>query len=173
MNIDSQEVRQPNLDSVSWNKSLRFRLLVVVALVSLFWGIAVTVSMFYIYQSRIEVEYKRNATEISRTIAAVLDGETIDRYLDTLIKDEEYERIRELLKTRQRETGAMFIYVSRFVEEGEVFVFDTDDDPEGQMDLGWSLSCGASRTMTCAFCLFSSGADRWNRMCIKRIGDGY
>ena len=117
-------------------KSLKFRLTAIVILISLFWSGATLAIVLYIYQNRIEAEYIRNALAISRIIASMVDGEDIDRYLLTMEKDEYYERVLEFMRIKKRETDAMFIYISRNVEGGEIFVFDADEDTEWQMGLG-------------------------------------
>jgi len=128
MEPEDIEITEParNKRSVKWNKSLRFRLTLIVVVVSLLWGIAVILSVGYIYQSRINSEYKQHTVEISKIVASMLSGEMIDHYLSTLTKDGEYDRIQNLLEILQRETGVMYIYVTKPVEDGEIFVFDTD-----------------------------------------------
>jgi len=134
MDNDEQiSARRDNV-TVKWNKSLRFRLTVIVVLVSLFWGIAVIVSVGYLYQNRIASEYTRTTVELSKIVASMVSGEMIDHYLSTLEKDDEYYRVSDLLKVLQQETGVMYIYISRPFEDGEIFIFDTDQ--EHHFDLG-------------------------------------
>ena len=122
--------------AIPWRKSLSFRLTVTLILTSLLTG---AVMMFFvndIYQRRIDNEYNRKATALSIIAANMLDGETVDRYLETLEKDEEYNRILEQLRVIQREFDVAFIVISRITEEREIFVFDTDEDVYGHMGLG-------------------------------------
>ncbi|MCL2678074.1 MAG: hypothetical protein FWE85_03370, partial [Clostridiales bacterium] len=123
----AEEANRQNEITVSWNKSLGFRLTMVVVLVSLFWGIAVMTSVAYIYRNRIDSEYTRSTAEIAKIVASMLDGEMIDHYLRTRETDDEYERILDLLRIMQRETGVAYIFVTRHTEEGEIYVFDTDE----------------------------------------------
>jgi diguanylate cyclase (GGDEF)-like protein len=120
--------KQKNEHFTSWNKALKFRLTVFVVLVSLFWGIAIMLSVFYIYQNRIEAEYRKNAITASKIAASMLRGGAIDHYLQTLEKDEEYERTLSFLKDLHKATGVTYIYITRPVPEGEIFIFDTDEE---------------------------------------------
>jgi sensor histidine kinase regulating citrate/malate metabolism len=117
-------------DSFPWYKSLRFRLTATVLVTSVFMGIAMLVALYIVDSERIDAEFSEKIRAISIITTAVVDGEMVDHYLETLEKDEEYERILELLRTKQRETGIAYISISRFTDDGELFVLDTDEDPE-------------------------------------------
>jgi diguanylate cyclase (GGDEF)-like protein len=119
-----------------WKKSLRFRLTAILVFISLVIGIVMMFFINYVYQSIIDTEYKNKAASTSKIAASALDGETIDRYVSTREKDEDYERVLEFLRVLQKESGVLYVYVSRHVEGGEIFVFDTDEDEEGCMELG-------------------------------------
>jgi diguanylate cyclase (GGDEF)-like protein/PAS domain S-box-containing protein len=123
-------------DSFPWYKSLRFRLTITVIITSLFMGIAMLVALYMIYNDRIEGEFSDKIRSLSIITAEIVDGETIDHYLETLEKDEEFYRILGLLRLMQRETGIAYISVSRFTDDGELFVFDTDESEDGHMGLG-------------------------------------
>jgi hypothetical protein len=127
--------------NVPWKKSIGLRLTVVLVVLSLFIGIGIMVFLTYIYQNRIDTEFKNRAVSISRIVASVLDGETIDRYLSTLEKDEDYELMLEYIRIHKRETKAAYIYVSRFTETEEIFVFDCtlDGGDEIRVELGESI----------------------------------
>jgi signal transduction histidine kinase/ActR/RegA family two-component response regulator len=117
-------------------KSIGFRLTVILIVLTLLIGIILVTFLAKVYQDRINFEYKNKAVSMARIIASMLDGETIDRYLLTLEKDEEYERLLELMRINQREMGMAYIYISRITETNEIFVFDSDEDEEGRVDLG-------------------------------------
>ena len=82
-------LKQPDKLFVSWKKSLRFRLTAIVVVLSLLAGIAMIVFLAYFYQNRIDMEYKNKAISMSKIAASLLDGETVDRYLWSLEKDDE------------------------------------------------------------------------------------
>jgi len=89
----------------------------------------------YSFQKRIDTYYIKSSVAISKIIASQLDAEKIDNYLETLEKDEEYERTLDYMRLTVRETDVLYIYVSKFVENGEIFVFDTDES-EDRLELG-------------------------------------
>ncbi|MDR3000195.1 MAG: response regulator [Fibromonadaceae bacterium] len=131
MRLEDQEKK-----NILWEKSIGFRLTVVLVALSLIVGISMLVFLTYVYQNRINAEFKNKAVSMSKIVASMVEGETIDRYLSTLEKDEEYERLLELMRVAQRETGTAYIYVSKIDETREIFVFDSDENEEGRMDLG-------------------------------------
>ena len=112
---------------VSWRKSLRFRLTLIFIIVQVLLGGVTMLGLSNIYQTRIEIEYMDKATIISKFIASLFDGEMIDWYLETLEADEEYARLLDIMRKTKEDADAEYIYISRIVEEGELFVFDTED----------------------------------------------
>jgi len=117
-------------------KSLKFRMTITMIITSLLIGAVMVFFLNHIYQRRIDVEYGNKVTALSNIVASMIDAETIDRYLSTLEKDGEYERILEHLRIQQREHGVAYIVISRIDTEGETFIFDTDTNEEGHIDLG-------------------------------------
>ncbi|MCL2078164.1 MAG: ATP-binding protein [Oscillospiraceae bacterium] len=117
-------------------KSLRFRLLIFDIILAILLNIIILFTLTYNHNRRIEREYISRSVATSRIAANVIGGETIDRYLDTLEKDEEYERTLEFLQLIQKENNVLYVYISRPVEDGELFVFDADEDEEERLDLG-------------------------------------
>ena len=124
---------------VPWKKSLRFRIMVRMAFVTLFTGAIMMVFMANIYQARIDYEFIFRAESIVKTTAYLLNAEDIDRYLLTGEKDDEYHRMLDLLRFKSQETGVRYITVSRIFENGETFVFDTDEDEVSHLDLGETI----------------------------------
>ena len=80
----------------------------------------------HMYEARINAEYIDKAAAVSKLIAAMVDGERVDRYLETLETDEEYERLLNIMWTLQEDAGVAYIYISRITPHGEIFVFDSD-----------------------------------------------
>jgi len=111
-------------------KSLRFRLSLFLIIAPLVLGMLLMFGLFNFYQDRLENEYANRAETISKTIATMLDGEMIDRYLSTRTKDEEYARVLSLMRVLQQEHDVMFVYIVNFDENGNVFVFDSDENLE-------------------------------------------
>ena len=113
-------------DKVAWQNSLRFRLAAILIILPLLLGGIMTIGMVYRFQQRIDDEYVSKATMVATFIGTLLDAEMIDHYLLTLEEDEAYEQILSVMRSIQEKTEVMYIYVSRHVENGEIFVFDTD-----------------------------------------------
>ena len=135
MDKDDQKVSKSKQST--GKKSLKLRLTAIIAIVPLLFGVFVIYFLYSFYQNRIDVEYKKKISEISKITASLLDGETVDRYLDTLEKDDEYERILSYIRTIVEETGITYLCVTRINEDHEIFVFDdTDESYELHMKLG-------------------------------------
>ena len=122
--------------NISKRKLLGVRLTVTLVLSSLFIGIVMAVFLANLYQNRIDSEYKSKVAATANVVAHMIDSETVDRYLSTLEKDAEYERILENLRVLGREFDIEYIVISTFTEEHEIFVFDTDEVEGSQIDLG-------------------------------------
>ena len=120
----------------AWKKSVRFRLMGVLAIVPLILGIIMFAGIFYVYQNRIVEEYTESAVSTARMIASQISGEDIDRYYETLEEDEEYGRLLNLMRLTARASGAKYIYISKYIEGGEVFLFDADENEDDKFGLG-------------------------------------
>lgn len=139
-------------------KSLKFRLTATLICSSLLIGIVMAFFLTNIYQSRIDSEYKSKVVSTANVVAHMIDGETVDHYLSTLEKDEEYEQTLESLRGLAREFGIEYIVVSTFTEEHEIFVFDTDEVEGSQVDLGEYLINSDSEAVMELLPLFLSGS---------------
>ena len=113
--------------TVRWSNSIKFRLLMPLIVMPL---VVFAVIMFTLplIQGRITQEYKERATLVAQVAATFLDGDMIDHYLNTLEKDEEYDRIQSSLNNLLRKSNVEYIYISRMVEGGELYVFSTEED---------------------------------------------
>lgn len=124
LHIPEEQTSTDRIPRISWNKSLRFRFTLIFIVMQLLLGGVAMIGLASIYQSRIENEYINKAAIISRLAASFFDGDTIDRYLETLETDAEYDRLLDILRTMQSDTGVEYIYISRVTDYGELFVFD-------------------------------------------------
>ena len=66
--------------------NLRFRLNTILVGMSIFIGVIMLLFMIFFFNRRLNEEFYRNATVTSRLISSILDGDTVDYYLDTLDK---------------------------------------------------------------------------------------
>ena len=123
-------------ERIPWRKSLRFRLSLLIIIVPVVLGVVMMSGLFNFYQARLEGEYAKTAEMVSKTIAALLDGEAVDRYLGRLQKDDEYERVLELMRIMQRKHDVLFVSVISFDESGGHFIFDAGASEGPHMGLG-------------------------------------
>ncbi|MDR2953162.1 MAG: response regulator [Treponema sp.] len=93
-----------------------------------------------ILDRRMETDYVAKGNAVAKTVASIVNGGIIDRYLNTLETDAEYETILSHLRTMQREHGLLYICVIKMAEEGEVLVFGTGEVEEGTSALGIFIS---------------------------------
>ena len=114
-------------------------------LTTLLLGIVTLGIVYWVYEDRIEKEYVGKGQGIARAIANLLEGETIDRYLSSLEKDENYENMLRHLKALQKGAGVEFISIAKIVEGGAVLVFDTHEVSHAGLGefYPWSENYGA------------------------------
>ena len=112
---------------MSIHKPLRFRLLGITVLIVLIMSAAMLFVISQMYQVRIHQEYVNKGLAAARMAACLVDGEMVDKYLDSLEKDKGYAQMVTHLKTLQKGYGLKYVYVSRVVEGGSIYVFDTDE----------------------------------------------
>ena len=103
-------------------------------LIVLTMSVAMMFVVSQMYKIRIQQEYENRGQAAARMATCLVDSETVDKYLDSLEKDESYRLMLHHLRTLQRENGFKYVYVLRPVEGGSLYVFDTDE-VEG-LDLG-------------------------------------
>jgi len=92
---------------------------------------------FRFFHDRIVSGNVEKAEIITKILAEVIDGDSVDRYLSTLEKDEEYERVLNLMEIMYNKPGISYLYVARFTDAGAYYVFDVDYDEETHWDLGY------------------------------------
>ena len=95
--------------------------LVALALViSIFVSISIT-GLYY--HTRMK-EYSNTAFSLARMASDYIDGDRVQGYVDTLEKDEYYERVQEFLDVIKKESDVWYYYV--FVHDGDeqIYVWD-------------------------------------------------
>jgi len=113
--------------SVPLRKSLRFRLTIVNLSVAFLLGVIMLCIASKAVDRRMETEYIAKGNAVASTVACMVNGEMVDRYLSTLERDAEYEAILSDFCTMQREHGLLYVLVIKMVEDGEIFVFSTGE----------------------------------------------
>ena len=136
MKIDPIIIQNETDINVPKRKSIKFRLTSFMVFLSMICGFFTLSTVGFIFYERLENYYIDNIESITELLALRITGDSIDYYLDTLTKDDSYERIFSFFQTVQQNTEVKRIYVSRFVQEGEIIVFDSAQDPDVYKDLG-------------------------------------
>ena len=118
-------------------KSFRLKLSMGFVLMPLVISIAMILVVFWFFNDRIINENANRARMVATILADSIDGDSVDRYLDTLEKDDEFERIKHLIGIMARKPGVMYISVARFTGGGAYYLFDSDENEETVWDLGY------------------------------------
>ncbi len=125
---------QPNYLAVPWTESLRLRLVGITMLALSLLCVIMVLLLNALYQERVDIEYSARGESVARMAAYLIDGELLDKYLGTRLKDKEYEAILKHLDMIRIENDVKYLYVQKVIEGGAVFVWDTD--PWEPVDLG-------------------------------------
>ncbi len=86
------------------------------------------------YYQRVD-QYNRQAYNYTRSAAGFIDGDTIQKYIETGEKDEYYNLVHSYLNSTQKETAIKYFYVYVPYEDDLVYVWDADTE-EGYCELG-------------------------------------
>ncbi|MFP3040849.1 GGDEF domain-containing protein [Treponema primitia] len=78
------------------------------------------------FKKSTEEYYFRMGETTAGIVAAIIDPDSLDTYLDTLTTDKKYENTMELLKKAHLECEAQALYVFRATEDGITYIYDTD-----------------------------------------------
>jgi len=128
--------KQRSKASVIWYKSLRIRLSLVFVLAPLALAAVMIFVSLSIFSNRIVNEKAEKAELLASVLSNSINGDSIDRYLETFEKDDEYFQILDLMKVLKDKPDVLYIYVVRIINGGMVFVFDADEDETTAMQLG-------------------------------------
>jgi len=123
--------------SVSWRKSLRLRLSLILLIAPLVLAIITILIASGLFNDRIVNENAEKAEMLAMIVAQSIDADSIDRYLSTHEKDTEYERVMDLITIMQKKPLVSYITVAQFTENGAYYIFDADDNPVTHWDLGY------------------------------------
>ena len=93
---------------------------------------------YHIYKVSMERQYVEYGRSLASIVAGLIDPDSIDRYLETLEKDEAYERTLRRIRMMKKESGAVYMSVIKPDPEagGRYYVFDSDES-ENHFDLGY------------------------------------
>ena len=80
--------------------------------------------------------YASQAEIAVQLAASFVSAEDVDFYLETLDADDNYNRLLDILRSIQTMSGMTYVFVTQIVDGGELFVFDTDPDPDTHVGIG-------------------------------------
>ena len=92
--------------------------------------VAVTAIIAVQYRSRMELLYSDAAFDMATYASKIIDGDRVRTYLETGVKDEYYERIREILLRAKQSLGLKYFYVVVPEAEKQVYVWDSGESGE-------------------------------------------
>lgn len=94
------------------------------------------------YEEAMMKKYVDEAISVAKLTASFLDGDEMVRYGESLIKDEEYDRLEALLDNIRLQTGVAYLYVMMPVsDDAMIYIFDAGTkeqrDAGEVVYLGW------------------------------------
>jgi diguanylate cyclase (GGDEF)-like protein len=107
--------------------SLNFRLTLLIIFMTLGAGIVLSLVGYTIYRRNMEEKYIDLGEDLTATAAELIEAERAEKYLETLMQDEEYGRILTVLRSIWRNNNIQALYVVRFMPDGSHFIFDAGD----------------------------------------------
>ena len=113
--------------TVRWNDSIKFRLMLPLIIMPLM-VFAILIFLLPVIRNHYINEYKERASIVTRVATTYLTGEDIDRYITTREADNEYNRIQSALLALLEKSNVEYIYISKMVDGGEIYIFSTEDD---------------------------------------------
>ena len=107
-------------------------LILVAILIATFtcFGIAIR------YNFEMKKSYKNFALSYTHLASEYIDGDTVQKYVETNEKDEYYEDVMEMLNAAQKKSGLKYYYIFVPYEDDLVYIWDADNI-EGACPLGY------------------------------------
>lgn len=112
--------------------SLRMKSVLVVTAMALVMAAAAITMSYRIYAGTMDEHYKAVTVNLARTSAALMDNDSLKSYIATGKKDDDYDRLRDILRSIQTNNDVEYIYILQLrPEQGETFtVMDTEEGVE-------------------------------------------
>ncbi|MDR3076277.1 MAG: diguanylate cyclase [Synergistaceae bacterium] len=119
-------------------RSLGSRLTALILFMAATLSTVTVMAGYQIYKGSMERQYIEYGRSLASIVAGLVDADSIDRYLDTMEKDEAYERMLRRIRMMKKESGAVYMSVIKPDPEagGCYYVFDSDES-EDHFDLGY------------------------------------
>ena len=120
-----------------WNLRLQPKLLLGLVIMAAVLVSALTPAISQLYRGHMERHYSNLAFDQASIAARLIDGDSIDRYYRTGVKDEYYEKVLKYLQTVREEMGLQYFYVVVPEQDVMVYIWDAGVAGEGGVcDLG-------------------------------------
>ncbi len=118
------------------DKTLSGKFLAALALFALVICIVVCVAVALLYYNKAMEDYSKKAFSMARSAADYIDGDQVQKYVDTGVKDEYYETVQKFLDPIKKEFDDLWYYYV-FVHDGDelIYVWDAYSE-EGMSQLG-------------------------------------
>ena len=117
-------------------RHLQSKLIIGLVMIGIVLMIAMSLAVMNMFRVQMEHQYSRTAFDNATIAAAIINGDTIKRYRETLQKDEYYEEVREKLESIRSTVGLKYLYVV-IPEDVQFYIWDTGEEgDEGVCDLG-------------------------------------
>lgn len=118
--------------------SLRVKAVLGVLLVAIILASTAIIISYNVYANEMDDHYKSNAMNIAQTAASMMDAEKIGTYLETMQKDDDYNKMLDTLFKIKESNDVLYLYVQKVAAEGCTYIMDADDEetacPLGQTD---------------------------------------
>lgn len=108
--------------------SLKVKMLIIVV-IAMISSAAVSIYISYqTYSNTIDNYYKDTITNVAKSAASLMDAEKIGLYADTLEKDEDYEKMLDILFQIKENSDIEYLYVEKIVGDTAIAIMDADSE---------------------------------------------
>ena len=121
---------------VSFFNSLVAQILLFLVMLSVAISIVMLTNQMRVSRKETHDRYAAQTETAARLAASFISAKDIDFYLETLEADDNYIRLLDKLRSIQTMSGMTYVFVTQITDGGELFVFDTDPEPDSHMAIG-------------------------------------
>jgi diguanylate cyclase (GGDEF)-like protein len=121
---------------VRFLNSLITQILLFLVILAVAISIASVTTQMRISREGTHDKYASQAEIAVQLAASFISAEDVDFYLETLEADDKYYRLLDILKSIQTMSGMTYVFVTKIVDGGELFIFDTDPKADTHVELG-------------------------------------
>ena len=127
---------------MKWFSSIRIKIALSIALMLLIISSVVLTICYFTYENAMNDEYKRTGTNIAKTVAAILDSETVAKFSKGVVgiseedaiaamESEEYAEIISTLRYIKDSNELLYLYMVKPMDDGTYYyLFDSDESEE-------------------------------------------